>query len=201
MVGAAALLSACSAPTPAPAPAPAPTSPSSTQPVPPSGRVPTAKVEPPAAPVPTPVPAPVAATPSNQFKVKTDRTPFYVYGPQQPGGPNSSLERGTVVTLIKRGFGYSQVRLRTEQTGYVGTEDLVALTPEELLAQEQPEAPLTGDLGPLPRPGGVRRSTLPPATPVDLPVEMPMSTDPIPAPPDKPEAKPSATPSSNAAGQ
>src|SRR5262249_52490795 len=124
---------------------------------------------------------------SNQFKVKSERTPFYTYGPQQPGGPTTSLERGTVVTLLKRGFGYSQVRLRSEQTGYVGTEDLVALTPEELLAQEQPEAPAVGDLGPLPRPGGVRRSILPPATPVDLPVEMPLSTEPV-------AAKPDATP-------
>jgi len=60
----------------------------------------------------------------------------------------------------------------------VGTEDIAALTAEELLAQDQPEAPV--DLGPLPRPGGVRRSTLPPATPVDLPAELPLSTDPAP---------------------
>jgi hypothetical protein len=65
--------------------------------------------------------------------------------------------------------------LRNEQTGYVGTEDILALTPEELLAQEQPEAPV--DLGPLPRPGGVRRSMLPPSTSIDLPANLPASTD------------------------
>ena len=175
----AALIAACSSPTPAPTPAAAP----------PPAKKPTAKVEPAPAPVvtPAPTPAPVAAAPSNQFKVKTEKTPFYTYGPQQPGGPTMSLERGTVVTLLKRGFGYSQVKLRNEQTGYVGTEDLLALTPEELLAQDQPEAPATGDLGALPRPGGVRRSTLPPPTAVDLPVEMPISTEPG-------AAKPAATP-------
>jgi hypothetical protein len=169
---AAAVVASCSAPPSpaAPEPAPAPTK--------------AAKAKPglPPVPEPSPAPSPAKATvgPSNQFKVTAARTPFYNYGPQQPGGPNLSLDRGTVVTLLKRGFGYSQVKLRNEQTGYVGTEDIVALTVEELLAQDQPEAPVAGDLGPLPRPGGVRRSILPPATPVDLPSELPLSTEPAP---------------------
>ncbi len=181
-VGAAAVITSCSAPPPpstsAPATAPLKKSKAKLEPTP----VP----EPAAAPTPSPTKAAVA--PSNQFKVTAARTPFYNYGPQQPGGPNMSLEKGTVVTLLKRGFGYSQIKLRNEQTGYVGTEDIVALTTEELLAQEQPEAPATGDFGALPRPGGVRRSSLPPATPVDLPVEMPLSTE--------PEAKAESTPKS-----
>ncbi len=174
------LVASCSSPTPAPAPAPvpAPAKKEKGKPVPtpvPAG-----------APAPAPTPAKAAVAPSDQFKVTVAKTPFYIYGPQQPGGPSTSLERGTVVTLLKRGFGYSQVKLRNEQTGYVGTEDIVALTAEELLAQEQPEAPAFGDQGPLPRPGGVRRSTLPPATAVDLPseapVNLPMSTEPEPTP-------------------
>jgi hypothetical protein len=163
-------VTSCSAPTAAPAPEPAPV----------PAKV--SKVKPALPPMPEPAPAPppakAAVAPSNQFKVTAAHTPFYNYGPQQPGGPSQTLERGTVVTLLKRGFGYSQVKLRNEQAGYVGTEDIAALTAEELLAQDQPEAPV--DLGPLPRPGGVRRSTLPPATPVDLPAELPLSTDPAP---------------------
>jgi hypothetical protein len=170
----AAAVASCSSPAPAPAttqsPAPAKKSKAKLDPTPA------------AEPAASPANAKAPVAPSGQYKVTAARTPFYNYGPQQPGGPSLSLERGTIVTLLKRGFGYSQIKLRNEQTGYVGTEDIAALTAEELLAQEQPEAPALGDLGPLPRPGGVRRSMLPPATAVDLPseapVNLPMSTDP-----------------------
>lgn len=157
----AATIVSCSAPPPAPAP----------EVVPPAAKKSKAKVTP--TPLPSPAPAPVAAppaAPSDQFKVAVERTPFFRYGPQQPGGPSSSLDRGTTMTLLKRGFGYSQVRLKDQQTGYVATEEIAALTAQELLAQEQPEAPASpADLGPLPRPGGVRRSVLPPSIPEELP--------------------------------
>lgn len=176
----AAALAGCSAPSPTvvPEPAPAPT---------------TKKSKDKPTPTVTPTPAPLAASPvgpSDQFKVTVERTPFYTYGPQQPGGPTMSIDRGSILTLLKRGFGYSQVKTKSQQTGYVATEDIVALTPEEMMAQEQPEAPPT-DLGPLPRPGGVRRSVLPPSTQEDLP-----GLGPVPEP--EPESKPDATPKSGA---
>ena len=153
----AATIAACSAPPP-PAPALA-TAPAKK-----------AAVKTPPTPTPAPVAVPVApapVAPTDQFKVTAVRTPFYHFGPQQPGGPNQSLDYGSSLTLLKRGFGYSQVRLKDQQTGYVATEDIAALTSQELMAQEQPEPPT--DLGALPRPGGVRRSVLPPSTAVDLP--------------------------------
>ncbi len=151
----AATIAACSAPPP---PTPAPVA------------APVKKATPKVTPTPTPAPvaaAPAPVAPTDQFKVTAVRTPFYHFGPQQPGGPNQSLDYGASLTLLKRGFGYSQVRLKDQQTGYVATEDIAALTPQELMAQEQPEPPT--DLGALPRPGGVRRSVLPPPTAVDLP--------------------------------
>lgn len=158
-----AALAACAAPAPPP-------------PAPVADPLPAKKSKPTVAPTPTPTPVTAApappVTPSDQFKVTTPRTPFYRYGPQQPGGPSQSLESGTILTLLKRGFGYSQVRLKDQQTGYVATEDMAALTSQELMAQEQPEAPLI-DLGPLPRPGGVRRSTLPPSIQEELPSAAP----------------------------
>ena len=166
----AAAIASCSAPPtpPAPQPTPAPTKKSKSDPAP--------------APAPSATPAPVASPvgPSDQFKVTVERTPFYNYGPQQPGGPSFTLDRGTILTLLKRGFGYSQVKLKTQQTGYVATEEIAALTPEEMMAQEQPEAPI--DLGALPRPGGVRRSVLPPATQEELPEPEPKA-DTAPKPP------------------
>ncbi|OAI41370.1 hypothetical protein AYO41_01590 [Verrucomicrobia bacterium SCGC AG-212-E04] len=154
----AATLGACAAPPP-------PATPEPTAP-------PAKKAKEKAAATPTPVPvAPAPASgpiaPSDQFKVIAVRTPFYKYGPQQPGGPSMSIDYGTNLTLLKRGFGYSQIQLKDQQTGYVATEDIAALTPQELMAQEQPDAPT--DLGPLPRPGGVRRSVLPPPTQEALP--------------------------------
>ncbi|MBS0656753.1 MAG: SH3 domain-containing protein [Verrucomicrobia bacterium] len=158
-VAVAVLLSACTAPPPpAPEPKPAAKKKEKAKPVP----APTAPA--PVAPAPTTGPV----TPSDQFKVTVDRTPFYNYGPQQPGGPSLSLEKGTILTLLKRGFGYSQVRLKDQQVGFVGNEDMVALTPQELLAAQNAGRPV--DLGVLPpRPGGIKRATIPPLTFDELP--------------------------------
>lgn len=183
---AAVLLAACSAP-PAPAPAPAP--------------APKKKEK--AKPTPTPTPAPVAAAPAptlppapaDMFKVIVDRTPFYNYGPQQPGGPSLSLEKGTMLTVLKRGFGFSQVRLKDQQVGFVGNEDLAAVTPQEYAASISAGRP--ADLGALPpRPGGIKRASIPPLTFDELPKPE------VPAKPEKkkekeetkPEASPSPTP-------
>ena len=58
------------------------------------------------------------------FEVNADYTPFYRNGPQQRGGPDLSLERGRMVRMLKRSFGYSQVELDNGMNGYVSTEDL-----------------------------------------------------------------------------
>lgn len=169
LVASCALASCTVPPPPAPEPTPAPKKREKVKPTPTPAPAPVAEVK----PVSTPSPVP----PSDQFKVTSERTPFYNYGPQQPGGPSLSLERGTTLTLLKRGFGYSQVKLKDQQSGYVATEDITALTPQELAATEAVSRPQ--DMGALPRPGGIRRSNIPPLTFDELP---------------KPEPKPEATP-------
>ncbi len=176
------LLASCKAPESAPPP-PAPA-------VKKKGKVtPTPSPTPAPAAVVTPTQKPGPMAPTDQFKVAVERTPFYNYGPQQPGGPNLSLEKGALVKLIKRGFGYSQVQLKDQQTGYVATEDIAAMTPQELAAVDAGTRP-PADLGPLPRPGGVRRSSIPPITFEELPQPDPKADA-------KPEAspKPGSTPS------
>ncbi len=76
-----------------------------------------------------------AANQETRYRVTKDTTPFYKYGPQQPGGPDLSLKKGTDVLMVKRAFGYSQVKTTdTLQTGYVSTEDVAPLTAQELAA-------------------------------------------------------------------
>lgn len=185
-IAVAVLLSACQAPPP-PAPEPKPASKKKE------------KVKPTPAPSPAPAaPAPPTTGPvgpSDQFKVTVDRTPFYNYGPQQPGGPSLSLEKGTTLTVLKRGFGYSQVRLKDNQVGFVGNEDLAALTAQELAAAANAGRPV--DLGVLPpRPGGIKRATIPPLTFDELPrpevTSKPEKKEKDKEP--KPEAAPSPTP-------
>ena len=73
----------------------------------------------------------------NYFVVKADFTPLYRTGPQQPNGPDQSLPKGTLVTLLQRSFGFSRVQLETGLNGYVATEDL-EVAPPERLAPPQP---------------------------------------------------------------
>lgn len=64
------------------------------------------------------------------YVVKADFTPIYRLGPQQRGGPDQSLRRGTLIGLIKRSFGYSKVKLQSGMEGYIATDDIFPATPE-----------------------------------------------------------------------
>ena len=161
-VVAAGLLAACQA-----------SAPQSTAPNPPSVSAKKKEGPTPAPVAGVPTPAPLAPLPPDLFKVSTDRASFYAYGPQQPGGPSLSLKKGDRVTLLKRGFGFSQVKLTDQQVGYIGTEDLAKVTPEEYAAEQARLAPVI-PTSPLAgrgffRPGGVPRPQLPPSIDADLP--------------------------------
>ena len=75
------------------------------------------------------------------FAVTADKTSFYRYGPQQGNGADEELPRDTLVTLIRPSFGYSKVQLiRSNQEGYVASEDIRPATPT-LLASLNPTPP------------------------------------------------------------
>lgn len=59
------------------------------------------------------------------FAVSSDQTSFYRYGPQQGNGPDESLPKDTLMTLIRPSFGYCKVQLvASSKEGYVASEDI-----------------------------------------------------------------------------
>jgi hypothetical protein len=66
---------------------------------------------------------------SKAFIVTAPRTPFFKYGPAQQHGADFSILKDTPVTLVKRDFGYSEIKTMDGQIGYVSTED-IAPAPE-----------------------------------------------------------------------
>lgn len=77
------------------------------------------------------------------FAVTAASTSFYRYGPQQGNGPDQTLPRDTVMTLIRPSFGYSKVHLIAGGEGYVASEDIKPATPT-LLAALFPPTPVPG---------------------------------------------------------
>jgi hypothetical protein len=77
------------------------------------------------------------------YRVSVDFTPFYRNGPQQPNGPDMSLKKDARVAVLKRGYGYSQIRTSDGQVGYVGTSEITALSAEELAAERASQLALT----------------------------------------------------------
>ncbi len=84
------------------------------------------------------------------YIVTADATPFYKSGPVQPSGPDLSLKKGQLLTMIERRYGYSRVIDPDGDAGYVPTEDIApapanqtaVLTPSSKKSHGQP-APLT----------------------------------------------------------
>ncbi len=75
------------------------------------------------------------------FAVISNSTSFYRYGPQQGNGPDQSLPKDTLMTLIRPSFGYSKVQLANGGgEGYVASEDIKP-APPTLLAALNPPAP------------------------------------------------------------
>jgi hypothetical protein len=73
------------------------------------------------------------------FAVTADKTSFFRYGPQQGNGPDESLPKDTLMTLIRPSFGYCKVQLMpSAQTGYVASEDIRPAPPTLLAALNAP---------------------------------------------------------------
>ncbi|MGI9088183.1 MAG: hypothetical protein ACR2HH_10665 [Chthoniobacterales bacterium] len=74
------------------------------------------------------------------FAVTADKTAFFRYGPQQGNGPDETLAKDTLMTLIRPSFGYCKVHLLpSQQEGYVASEDIQP-APPTLLASLNPPA-------------------------------------------------------------
>jgi hypothetical protein len=73
------------------------------------------------------------------FAVSADQTSFYRFGPQQGNGPDESLPKDTLMTLIRPSFGYCKVQVvGTSKEGYVASEDIKPAPPTLIAALNAP---------------------------------------------------------------
>jgi len=73
------------------------------------------------------------------FAVSSETTSFYRYGPQQGNGPDESLPKDTLMTLIRPSFGYCKVQLvGNSKEGYVASEDIKPAPPTLVAALTAP---------------------------------------------------------------
>ncbi len=91
--------------------------------------------------------------PEFRYKVAAETTDFFLISPQQAAGPDDHLKKDARVTLVKRYGGYSQIKTAGGLTGYVPSDEITRLSPQEisqedaaLLAKQAPAAAL----GPIP---------------------------------------------------
>ena len=67
------------------------------------------------------------------YAVKSEKTAFYKYGPQQGSGADLQLPKDTLLTLNRTSFGYCKVTLTSGEEGYVARED-IGIAPANLVA-------------------------------------------------------------------
>ncbi len=73
------------------------------------------------------------------FAVTAEKTSFYRFGPQQGNGPDESLPKDTLMTLIRPSFGYCKVQLMpSAKEGYVASEDIQPAPPTLIAALNAP---------------------------------------------------------------
>ena len=80
---------------------------------------------------------PVAANGEKFFAV-ANPTPFYRYGPQQGSGPDKTLPKDTLVTLIRSSFGFAKVKITNGEQGYVARDDIGPAPPALIAAAITP---------------------------------------------------------------
>ena len=79
------------------------------------------------------------ANSGKMFAVTAPETSFFRYGPQQGNGPDETLPKDTLVTLIRPSFGYCKVQLaKGGAEGYVASEDISPASPTLLAALNPP---------------------------------------------------------------
>jgi len=85
-------------------------------------------------------------TPENSPEYMTiKKTPFFRYGPKQPGEPDV-LQAQTFVKLQRKEYGYSVIQLADGRSGYIATDDIRRAPPagravnqDELFPRHQDE--------------------------------------------------------------
>jgi len=123
-----------------------------------------------------------AALGGDTYMVVKDFTPFYTLGPQQSTGPDLSLPQESRVTLIKRSFGFSKVRIDDGREGMVPTEAIAPAPADAPLVQfEEPTSSAIRRVSSSSS-GGRQSNYVPPAEFAPLPEEAaPVSPEEVPS--------------------
>ncbi len=66
---------------------------------------------------------------AERYQVTAESTAFYRLGPQQDSGADLQLGKGTRVSMLKRGFGFSEVELDNGWSGWLATSDVEPVAP------------------------------------------------------------------------
>lgn len=104
------------------------------------------------------VPDTAGSPESDQYIVTARRAYFYQFGPAQGAGPDFVLARGARVKMIKRDFGFSQIKTADNELGYVATSDVSLAPPESRLASAGTQKTRKTRAGTRPPPGTVQPS-------------------------------------------
>jgi hypothetical protein len=116
-----------------------------------------------------------------RYMVTAPKTAFYKYGPAQSFGPDTTLPKGTVVTMLESTWGFCHVMTDTGLSGYVSSDDLkiappAAATPPPKLATNTSRPQFSNVR---PKPSNIRPT---PGGPLfdmsDLPMPLPDSSEP-----------------------
>ncbi len=102
----------------------------------------------------------IASANSGDLRVAVrDDVGVYQYGPQQLTKPNTTLNKGDLVRVVRKGFGYTLVETAEgKRLGWVASEDLGAAPPERT-----PDQPAAVDNSiPIPAPVGMAPTEAPP---------------------------------------
>ncbi len=84
-----------------------------------------------------------------RYIITAPTTAFFKYGPAQSFGPDTTLARGTVVTMLESTWGFCHVMTENGLSGYVASDDLkpappssqTAATPKPAVAANTPRQP------------------------------------------------------------
>ena len=70
----------------------------------------------------------------SRYVVAAPKSAFYKYGPAQSFGPDTTLTKGTVVTMLESTWGFCHVMTESGLGGYVSSDDLKPAPPQAVAA-------------------------------------------------------------------
>ena len=80
----------------------------------------------------------------SRYVVSTPKSAFYKYGPAQSFGPDTTLTKGTIVTMLESTWGFCHVMTEAGLSGYISSDDVKPAPPQAVAAATPAPKPGTG---------------------------------------------------------